>query len=999
MPRKLVLNRLQGFLRFCFAFYGLLACGEGTLFAASDQANTFLSPVKTHWPPLGTKKSYPVTRDTWISAVPDEAHGSNGGAKELKIKSLQEFVILDMDLSDLKGKIVTGALLHLRSASPEKAPLARLSVGSVASPWSEGTSTRYRPQTGSSSFMEAFHQQQDWSYPGSTFMDVTLGLGHTIWKFAECHAPDPQGWQSCAVAPEVIAARVAGLSHGFALYDDVGSTWSMTQKQFEYTLFPNRFFYSREARHGKPWLTIWTEGTDTVPPQAIKAIEIETLDFPSGEVLVSWKTPADVGGGKTLGFEVSYLRGNHKNSMPRYLIPMAGKTGEPVRMHIQDLDLKAGEEIDLSIRPVDSAGNIGPAFIRRIRVSSGVAPLHLPPPDAWPFPAKKEGVSVGGVKVSIVDLLDKIDPVRGTMIPAREEGYKNGNHLFSAKELRVRLQSARNETVFFQVNLEGTAKNIRVAYAFEGHEGLKTNIYEFAYVDVMDSDGKKTTTLPDPLLPLTTSVSIPSKAGPIRIPGQTNHSLILEIYVPHEESPGKKRGQLSLSTGSERLEIGVDLNVWNFTLPNKLSFIPEMNAYKTVSPYVGYDDYRLAHAHRTVINRLPYGWHGVPEFAPEQRGGHFDWAEWDQKVGPLLDGSAFKGLPRSGEPVDVFYLPFNENWPVNIFEHYQPSYWADEAFRDQYKTQIMDSFSDFAQHFNSMGWHDTLFQFYLNNKVYYREKFFRSSAPWILDEPVHTQDFWALRWYGLLWHTAVDPVKGNAQMWYRGDISHGPFSRNILWGLMDMTYIGQNTIQKMRQKRDEVFLSGKSYFAEYGTANKIEMPNTQPVLWSLSAWAKGASAILPWNSIGSEAAWRTAEQTALFYPDAFGPKASVRLKAFTTGQQMVEYLTLLSEETKKPRYAVSEWLKQRIVLEEDLHQSYEGDAGTTTFQENDTVKLWALRYQVGKAVSELGPAYKRALVKWRAPEWDIARLPDLGYVSVAPQVSGDKPRVDHFSPE
>lgn len=974
-------------------------CGAGDLFASPDQDRAVLSPVKSHWPPLGTKKSYPVTRDTWISAVPDEAHGSNGGAKELKIKSLQEFAILDVDLSDLKGKIVTGALLHLRPVSPEKASIARLSVGSVASPWSEGTSTRYRPQPGSSSFMQAGHEQQDWSYAGSTFMDVTFGLGHTIWRFAECSAPDSQGWQSCAVAPEVVAARVAGLSHGFALYDDVGSTWSVLHKQFEYTPFPNRLFYSREARRGKPWMEVWTEGTDTIPPQAVASLEIETEGLPAGEAIVSWKTPEDLGGGKTLGFEVRYSRGNDKNAMPRYLIPMAGKTAEPVLMHIQDLNLKAGEEIDLSISPVDSTGNIGLALIKRVRLSSGVEPLRLPPTEVRPFSAKKEGISVGGVKVFVVDLLDKIDPVHGTMIPVREEGYKNGNHLFSAEEKRVRLQSARNETVFFQVNLEGLAKEITIDYTFEGHEGLKTNIYEFAYVDVIDSDGKTTTTLPDPLLPLRTSVSIPSKAGTIRIPNQTNHSLILEVYVPHAESPGKKNGRLSFSTGSEHLEIDIDLNVWNFTLPNKLSFIPEMNAYKRVSPYIGYDDYRLAHVHRTVINRLPYGWHGVPEFAPEQRGGNFDWSEWDQKVGPLLDGSAFKNLPRSGEPVDVFYLPFNENWPVNLFEHYQPSYWADEAFTDHYKTRMMEGFSAFAEHFNKMGWHDTLFQFYLNNKVYYREKFFRSSAPWILDEPVHTQDFWALRWYGLLWHTAVDPVKGDAQMWYRGDISHGPFSRNMLWGVMDISYIGQNTTQKMRQKRDEYLLSGKSYFAEYGTANKIDMPNTQPVLWSLSAWAKGASGILPWNSIGNEAAWRRAEQTALFYPDASGTKASVRLKAFTVAQQMVEYLTFLVEDMKKPRPAVSEWLNQRIVLEEGLHQSYEGDAGTIIFQESDATKLWALRYQVGKAVSELGPAYKRALVKWRASEWDPDGLPDLGYVNVAPQVERNKPRVDHFAPE
>jgi len=31
----------------------------------------------------------------------------------------------------------------------------------------------------------------------------------------------------------------------------------------------------------------------------------------------------------------------------------------------------------------------------------------------------------------------------------------------------------------------------------------------------------------------------------------------------------------------------VELLVWNFTLPNKLSFVPEMNVYEAVSPYKG----------------------------------------------------------------------------------------------------------------------------------------------------------------------------------------------------------------------------------------------------------------------------------------------------------------------------------------------------------------------------------------------------------------------------
>ncbi len=421
-----------------------------------------------------------------------------------------------------------------------------------------------------------------------------------------------------------------------------------------------------------------------------------------------------------------------------------------------------------------------------------------------------------------------------------------------------------------------------------------------------------------------------------------------------------------------------------------------MNAYGTVSPYKGYEYYRLAHEHRTCINRLPYGWNGLPSFAPAWDGDDFDWRKWDQKVEPLLDGSAFDDLPRKHEPVDVFYLPFSENWPVNIFEHYKPSYWADEAFTDQYQEKLKKAYTAFVKHCNEKKWHDTIFQFYLNNKIYHRKKFRQSSAPWIFDEPVNTQDFWALRWYGLLWRSAVHPVMGNAKMWYRADISYTQFGRNTLQGITDVEYLGGNNAQKTRMKHDEQILWGKSRFAEYGTANKIEESNIQPVLWCLSAWSKGAVGVLPWQTIGGKNCWKTAEQTALFYPHPEGPRPSVRLKAFTRGQQDVEYLTLFCDVYKRPRFAVAKWLSKTIDLKGNVRKSYMGDAGTATYDKGDVAELWKLRYRIGKMLSDRGPKYKQALINRDTPQWEMRSLPDIGYVPMAPEVEPYKPDCDNF---
>lgn len=966
------------------------------VYAQDVSADRISFLTKAKWPPGGTPTRCIVTRDTLISAIREEANGNNGAMDRLKIKSQQEFVLFDIDPTPLKGKIVAGAILHVRSASPREAPLTRIGVSTVSSPWEEGSSGQYRPQVGSACFNQAAYQKANWAYDGSTMMDVIFGRGHTIWKFADCTVPDKDGWQACAIDPDVISARVAGISHGFCVYDEVGSIWSMEKGKFTYTHFPNRFFFSREKKGSAPWLEVWTQPANFGKPGRIGSIKVRTESMPAGEAILTWNTPRHTGMKKVLGYIVTYKKDGQQKEFPRYLVPMAGSPGEEIRMHIQDVPFSANDVVVVTVLPVDSVGNKGQPFSEKVRLSAGKRVPDVPEADIEPFPLDSRLPRVGNLKVSVVDLLDKIDPRTGSIIPTQKAGYKGGNHLYSAEKKLIRLQSARNEMIAFQLNLEGAAKNISVDYAFSQDSRLKPRIYEFGYVSLTGPHGSAISIAPDPLVPLKGSFSLPSTSGVVGISGQQNHSLICELYVPHEESTGKKNGRLVIQVGDDRLDLDVELTVWNFTLPNKLSFVPEMNAYGVVSPYDGYEYYRLAHEHRTCINRVPYGWDGVPSFAPKWNGDRFNWFEWDRKVGPLLDGSAFEDLPRKSEPVDVFYLPFNENWPAHVFDHYTPSYWADEAFDEKYAKKLQEAFSLFAGHCDVNKWHDTIFQFYLNNKIYYRKNFQKSSAPWLFDEPVNTQDFWALRWYGLLWKEAVDKSKGKARMCFRGDISYSQFARDILWGIMDFEYLGDSSRQKMRMKQDEHILFGRSGFAEYGTANRLDMPNTQPALWCISAWAKGASGVLPWQTIGTNDSWKTGEQTALFYPSRNGPMPSVRLKAFTRGQQDVEYLMLFRDHFKTPQYAIAGWLNKSMDIGGRVVKSSDGDAGTPMFDKGDALELWRLRYRIGKILSEKAPQYRRSIVNLEGPKWRPTKKPrDLGYVRVAPNIERYRPVLDN----
>src|SRR4051812_23984132 len=90
-----------------------------------------------------------TTRDTWFSNVGSEAEGNNGAAPRLKLKSNQEMSLVDFDPARLRGRVINGAVLHLRSAG--EPILRRVTVGSVGAEWVEGSGSSYAPEKGSSS--------------------------------------------------------------------------------------------------------------------------------------------------------------------------------------------------------------------------------------------------------------------------------------------------------------------------------------------------------------------------------------------------------------------------------------------------------------------------------------------------------------------------------------------------------------------------------------------------------------------------------------------------------------------------------------------------------------------------------------------------------------------------------------------------------------------------------------------------------------------------------
>lgn len=443
------------------------------------------------------------------------------------------------------------------------------------------------------------------------------------------------------------------------------------------------------------------------------------------------------------------------------------------------------------------------------------------------------------------------------------------------------------------------------------------------------------------------------------VPNSAGEETFIELHVP-KDAPARKLNCFVAVNGTT---MPFTVTVWNFTLPDRLSFLPQMNAYGL--PGHVRDYYRLAHEHRVVLNQLPYGWTGkVDEPAPKLGGdGKWDWTKFDAEFGPLLDGSAFADLPRGAVPVDAFYLLLNENWPMKHDEHFKGGYWIENAFDEAYWTQFRGAAAEIAKHLEAKGWTEPMFEFYLNNKVYFKKDDWRKcTAAWIFDEPVHTQDFWAIRHYGREFWNAVSPYP-KVNLTYRADISRPQWQRELLDHCVNVEVVSGVLRQYWPRIQRRAKDCGNLYYM-YGSANAIGTPNIANAAWCVEAWALGADGVVPWNTIGKADAWQTPDELSVLYPTDNGPVPSLRLKTFRAGQQLVEYLTQYCAVSGESRESVMAAVRAIPGLSATLVKKNEEDAGKSQFGKDTPSAFEALRMRIGAYLDAKAPAPKD---RWHDP--------------------------------
>lgn len=493
------------------------------------------------------------------------------------------------------------------------------------------------------------------------------------------------------------------------------------------------------------------------------------------------------------------------------------------------------------------------------------------------------------LRVWAVPDITKIDPVTGNIFSEIiYDGFDHKNTIWSEDKKEISLVGIKGEVISLQLCVESDAQlldelEFRVPTLISNHNGERISAKHFAlyqehYLKVKEK------WYPEIAIPMNDGkIIIKAEQRPVK--DQKNQLIYIDLSIPTKIGAGLYNGDiLILKKGNIEDTIHINLKVADILMPSKLSFFPELNLYNgpdRAGTERFYQAHQIAHEHRTVINRVPYNQNGtihndmIPEISYSYNGKlEIDWTDYDRRLGPLFDGSVFATGERKRIPVEKFYLPFFENWPVPlspnykydftgkktqkiISEHAMDALPVNDALSSKYKEDFSEVIKRFKKHFKDKGWHQTEFQFYLNNKWHWNG----SSSWWNLDEPVSYDDWIALNFFGSFFKQAI---KDNSLKFiFRADISRPQWQHDWLNGILDVMYVQNEAFFDHPERVRKLKREGKINYSVYGSLNNIESSNNQTVLWCMRAFAEGADGVLPWQSLGGAKAFTVPDKNAL----------------------------------------------------------------------------------------------------------------------------------------
>jgi len=929
----------------------------------------------------GERVKAPCTRDVWVSAVPSEQDHSMGRTTVLKLKSIQEMAVLDFDVSALRGRTVTAAWLHfrivenLREVARMSLPfrrrhlLKRIGVSTVSADWAEGAAARaYRVDRAGfgATFREASYSRRPWAGGGGDLSAVVFGSGNSLQAHAELEDLKDM-WARVPVPPRLVCALVCRSARGLCVMDEIG-----------YCL-PNSFIHSRESKPCAPYLLVDVAGADRTPPAAPTvsvAPAPRSAHLGAGAATIDLSGPADA--------FCYFVRVNGRR-VPQWRVPypLAGRS----RFVLDDRG--GAEELTVEAVASDAAGNRSPAATAKGRASPPLSPVPAIPP-GWRGRPGEPPVRSGRMRVWALPEVCKVDPVTGAVFEAKALGadpgaFRRANGVWDGRGGFVRLFGARGEIAAFQLCLERTDRsqpltNVSIGFsALSGPGKIAAGCvrpFRIWYTPV-----------PEYALPMApgTKLTIPP-ADNRTDPPQNNQLVYVDVAIPRDAAAGDYTGAVRISAaGVEPFDVPVRLRVYGFALPDRLRFNPELNVYNAparAGSKAWFEAFRTAHYNRCTLS-LTMAAHsdrinGGVGIAVEGEGAEVrvkDWSRWDSAYGPLLDGSAFKDLPRAGVPLATCQVPLSHGYPLKLDRYYryagvkkhknvalahaltcEP---IERAFPPAYQRGWQGFARQIVAHFERSGWTRTHFMFYLDAKVQWRVRGGGTSY-WTLDEPYHYDDWAALRFWGRLFRGAIDPLPKKARWGYRCDISRPQWTHDWLDGVMTMMYVGGLT-RNVRAVRQMARRDPRMGFYSYGACNDPSASNWNSAAWCLMSFLAGADGVLPWQSLGTPASLKRPDKNGLIVPRAVGERAvaSVRVKALRRGAQDCEYLLTLAERRGYNREQLRALVARRFAPTATLEQLHADDAAPVRFDPIDPDAFVQMREGIAKLIVAAGSRIER----------------------------------------
>ena len=915
----------------------------------------------------------PVTADVGICAHPKETALNTGGRSRVRVKGNEHYYLFRFDTGKLAGLRVRKATLHVRLAQGK---LRRVAFCTVPCEWVEGKAVN-KPQNGATCFSHVKYPTHVWPrggdatppegklhHLGGDMLEATFNSPAMRWAASDVEDAG-DGWLEIPIDPELVMACAAGLSHGLVMSDEKGQTRE------------NHDIYTREQANARPYLTVECHGEDAKLPQVIpmNARPLRELFGPNSVAVAM-----NAGWGKGQGYIGSRITLTAADGSAKHeRLALAGPEAVFDR-------LPAGGEFHGKVETY-----LGPHLIRYedpqgkpwvVKAPKAVempkaARLHEPNQKESSWGGRTQEYRVTGERGWswwIVPAGHKADPKLKHPMPALVAAHaplKPGMAIPS---------TPRNAWVSVQVLLMppgGKASDVSIELmelrdARENRRRTFAPLKQIRLYRVWHVPKGK-----DPhaevLVPLKPGEKFDIPWAANKVAGQANQAILVDVWVPEYAGPIPYEGALAVWQGGKKVaEAPLAVEVANVTLLDEFHIAADMNTYGSPAGAMGVDGkdrraflemerkyYRLAHAHRMTLNILPYGQSGLPNRPdsapdifftkvprgelPKHVGG--SWEDWIDRHGPLLDGSAFSAKtgyigPGAGHPIRHMYLPFHENWPAKLADHFRPwpppgDYdkfltWSaelppiercfDKAVEYKWRTAL-DGFMELA---DRLEWRRTRFQVYLNNKYYFRrgkDAGERAYSLWLLDEPMFADDFLALRHFGRITADARNGLKQRsmpAPVDYRIDISRPTHQRDWLDGLVDLNVCAGQLYEQRHLLAHRKRGFGEAYW-NYRMPESFGESNLGWALWPVRSFCWGAAGTLPWQTIGSDGDLTKADATALMYPGRkFGltePIPSLRMKAWREGLQTAELLRMLKEKNKWTDVQLRAWVGQVCGLE------------------------------------------------------------------------------------